>query len=126
MGQDAIGSAECREDSTGVEEIEEIHRRRVISFEEPNLQLPHQHSHAHPEAVAQQEDRLKVLAVAVTKGRDQLWGRLDASGVQPLLELVEDQQDLADGRAALTGAVKSWACPTSAFIPILLRLFGRR
>ena len=53
---------------------------------------------AMPEVVADQDEALHVLAVALPQGLDQLGVLLRPLGVQPLLELVEHQQHLLAAR----------------------------
>src|SRR5207302_1497190 len=59
-------------------------------FEEPGRR--------HPEVVPQEAEGLKVLAVALPQRRDQLGSRLIATSEEPLLELVQDQQQLVARR----------------------------
>ena len=49
----------------------------------------------HPEIIPHHHDRLDMLAVALPKGGDQFRVLLTPLGMQPLLELVQDQQHLA-------------------------------
>ena len=76
------------------EQVEQVDRGRVLALDEADLQVPHEPGRRHPEVVADHHDRLDVLAVALAQGGDQLRVRLVPPGEQPLLELVEDQQDL--------------------------------
>ena len=59
-----------------------------------DLQVAHEPAGGQPEVVAHHDDRLDVLAVALPQGGDQLRVLLAAPGVEPLLELVEDEQHL--------------------------------
>ena len=55
----------------------------------------------HPEVVAHHDDALHPLAVALPQGFDQFRVFIDRLGMQPLLELVEDDQHLLARRNAL-------------------------
>ena len=75
-------------------QVEEIDDGDVLIGDQIDLQVAHEPGRGHPEVVAHQDDRLDVLAVALPQGGDQLRVLLAPPGEQPLLELVEDQQDL--------------------------------
>ena len=87
--------AERRQHFPGVVQVEEIHGRRVLSFEEADLQVPHEPGRRHPEIIPHHHDGLEMFAIALTKGGDQLGVLLTSLGMEPLLELVQDQQHLA-------------------------------
>ena len=77
-----------------MQEVEEVDGGRVLAFDEADLQVPHEPGRRHPEIVADHHDCLNVLAVALPQSGDQLCVLLVPPGEEPLLELVEDQQDL--------------------------------
>ena len=72
LGQDAEGPAERRQDLAGMPQVEQVDGGRVLAFDEVDLQLAHEPAGRHPEIVADQDDRLDVLAVALPQGGDQL------------------------------------------------------
>ena len=75
-------------------EVEEINGCRVLPFDKADLQVPHEPGRRHPEIIPHQHDRLNMLAIAVPKGGDQFGVLLTPPGMEPLLELVQDQQHL--------------------------------
>ena len=77
--------------------VEEINGRRVLPFDEADLQVPHEPGRRHPEIIPHHHDGLDMLAIAVTKGGDQFRVLLTPPRKQPLLELIQDQQHLALG-----------------------------
>ena len=77
--------------------IEEIHQGAVLPFEQADLQVPHEPAGGEPEIIPHQHDRLNMLAIAVPKSGDQFRVLLTSLGMEPLLELVQDQQHLPLG-----------------------------
>ena len=77
--------------------IEEINGCRVFAFEQANLQIPHEPGRRHPEIIPHQHNRLNMLAIAMTQGGDQFGVLLTPLGMEPLLELIQDQQHLPLG-----------------------------
>ena len=77
-----------------MQQVEQVDGGRVLALDEADLQVPHEPGRRHPEVVADHDDRLDVLAVALPQRGDQLGVLLVPAGEEPLLELVEDQQDL--------------------------------
>jgi len=75
--------------------IEEIHRGAVRSLEQGDFQFSHEATGDEPEIVTHRHDRLEVLGIAMPKRGDELRANFTALGLKPLLELVEDQQNLA-------------------------------
>ena len=59
-----------------------------------DLQVPHEPGRRHPEIIPHQHNRLNMLAIAVPKSGDQFRVLLASLGMEPLLELVQDQQHL--------------------------------
>ncbi len=82
-------------------EIEEVHGGRVPTVHHADLQAPEESRQIHPEVVAHQDQGLNPLAVALPQG---IFQRAPATGPlpeEPLLELVQHDQDfLRSGRAA--------------------------
>ena len=74
--------------------IEQIHQGTVLTFEQSDLQVPHESAGGEPEIIPHQHDRLNMLAIAVPKSGDQFRVLLTSRGMEPLLELVQDQQHL--------------------------------
>ena len=63
---------------------------RVLAFNKANLQLPHEPADGHPEIIPHHDDALHPAAVALPQGLHQFGVLFLLLGVQPLLELVED------------------------------------
>ncbi len=121
-----------------VANAEQIEGRNVFAWDERNLELVHELCNRHPEVVANGEKTLQIYAVALAKRPQQLaLGHLGA-GVQPLLELIEHDENLlpaaehvppADGLQGLgqiqgirqIGAVSAQSLEQTRF-----RLVGRR
>ena len=97
LGQRPVGPPERRQHLAGVAQVEEIDDGDVLIGDQVDLQVAHEPGGRHPEVVADQDDRLDVLAVALPQRGDQLRVLLAPPGEQPLLELVEDQQHLLAG-----------------------------
>ena len=97
-GNVAVGVPECRQHLSGVARIEEIDEQRCSrSGDEIDLQVPHEPAGGQPEIIPHHHDRLDMLAIALTKSGDQFRVLLTPLGMEPLLELVQDQQHLALG-----------------------------
>ncbi len=101
FGQDSVSPAERREHLASVEGIEKVYGGGVVSLDEANFQVSHETGGRHPEVVADHDDRLEVLTVAMAQGRDQLGVGLRPPGEEPLLELVEHEQHLLPGTQRL-------------------------
>ena len=99
-GKLPIGPAECRQHLPGMARIEEIDGSDVLPFEQSDLQVPHEPAGGHPEIIPHHHDRLHMLAVALPQGGDQFRVLLTPLGMEPLLELIQDQQHLPPGRQA--------------------------
>lgn len=100
------GPAERGQHLLGVARRKEIGRRRVVSFEQANFQIAHEPCRRHPEIVADHDDTLHPAAVALPQGLHQLGVLSVAVGVQPLLELIQNEQHLSPVADA-TGLAKT-------------------
>ena len=101
---------ERRQHPPRVPRLEQVHRRDVPVGDQLDVQLLHEPRRGHPEVVADQAERLDVLAVALPERRDQpVVAPVAAAGEEPLLELVEHQQHLAAGRQPLAVPQKDQA-----------------
>src|ERR1700733_9016345 len=81
--------------------FKEIDESDVLIRDEIDLQVPHEATDGEPEIIPHQHHRLSMLAIAVPKSGDQLGVFLGSLGMQPLLELIQDEQHLtARNRAA--------------------------
>ena len=118
LWQFAEGTPESRQYLPGVIHVEEIDRRRVLAFKKSNLQLPHEAGRRHPEVIAHHDDALYPAAIALPQGLHQVRVFFFLLGVQPLLELVEDDQHLLADRNALPRR-------NAASVAFRLRLSGR-
>ena len=78
-------------------QAEEIDRRHVLSGDERDFQVPQELSHRHPEIVTDHENALQVRAVALAQGAEQIAVVNVLAAVQPLLKLIEHNQQLFAG-----------------------------
>ena len=92
FGQRAVSSAERRQHIRRMAGIEEVDKGDVLIRNEVDLQALQKPRGSHPEVVTDENDRLKVFAVALAKGGNQLRVLLAPPGKQPLLELVDGQK----------------------------------
>ena len=81
----------------GMAGIEKIDGSGVLPSRRSTLQVIHEPGCRHPEVIPHHHDRLDMLAVAMPKGGDQLGILLTSLRVEPLLELVQDEQDFPPG-----------------------------
>ena len=81
-----------------------------------DLQVPHEPAGGQPEIIPHHHDRLDMLAIAVPKCGDQFRVLLTSLGMEPLLELVQDQQHLLFRRQDATPAAR---LPANRPAPIL-------
>ena len=84
LGKLAECPAECHQDLSGVVQVEEIDGRRVLPFEEADLQVPHEPGRRHPEIIPHHHDGLEMLAIALTKGGDQFGVLLTPLGMRAI------------------------------------------
>ena len=94
LGQRPVSPPECRQHLPGMAGIEEIDEGDVLPFDQSDLQVPHEPARGQPEIIPHHHDRLDMLAIAMPKSGDQFRVLLAPLGMQPLLELVQDQQHL--------------------------------
>ncbi len=94
FGQGPVSPPEGHQHLPGMTRIEQVHQGAVIPLEQSDLQVSHEPAGGEPEIVPHQHDGLEMLAVAVPQGGDQLRVLLAPAGVEPLLELIQDQQHL--------------------------------
>ena len=106
-GSSAEGLAESRQDLDGVTGIEEVDRREVVALDDRGFQLAHEARGRHREIVPHHDDGLQLPAVALAQGVDQLGLLLGPPRVQPLLELVHHDHDLATVRSSHRPAARA-------------------
>ncbi len=87
--------------------IEGIDESDVLVRHESDLQVPHEPARGEPEIIPHQHNRLNMLAIALTKRDDQFRVLLASLRMEPLLELIQDQQHLAS--AGWTRPLRSFA-----------------
>ena len=98
FGQRPVGPPECHQDFPGMTGIEKVHQGAVLSFDQADFQVAHEPAGGEPEIIPDQHHGLDMLAIAVPERGDELGVRLAPPGMEPLLELVEDQEHLPLGR----------------------------
>ena len=91
----AEGLPEFRQDLDRVTWIEEVDRREVVALDDRGFQIAHEARGRHRKIVSHHDDGLQLSAVALSQGMDQLGLLLASTSVQPLLELIHHDQDLA-------------------------------
>jgi hypothetical protein len=74
--------------------IEKINGGRILSLDQFNLQFRHDPSRRHPEIVSHQRDRLEVPAITLTQSGNEFCVLLTPLRMEPLLELVKDNEEL--------------------------------
>src|SRR5271157_2294930 len=74
--------------------IEQIDWSDVFALNKFDMEIAHEPGQGHPEIIPHHDDALDVLAVTLPKALDQFGIVLLPPGVQPLLELVENDEDL--------------------------------
>src|SRR5437870_2124939 len=77
--------------------IEEIDEDDVAALKKLYFEIGHEPADSEPKIIPHHDDALHPPTVALTKGLDQLRILFAALGVEPLLELVEHQQQLLAG-----------------------------
>jgi len=76
---------------------EEIDQGDVLTGRQFDLQIGHEPARGEPEIVPHHDDRLEMFSIALSQGSDQFSALLTPLGMQPLLELVQDDQHLLPG-----------------------------
>jgi hypothetical protein len=94
FGQSSVSPPERHQHFLGMAGIEEIHQGAVLAFKQSDLQVPHEPACGEPEIVPHEHHGLDMLAIAVPKSGDQFSFLLTPPSMEPLFELVEDQQYL--------------------------------
>ncbi len=94
-GQLPKRSAERRQHLLRVRGVEQVDQRRVLALDQIDLQLGQKPADRQPEIVADQQQGLQTLAVALPQCLDQRHAIRVGASVQPLFQLIEDQQHLA-------------------------------
>ncbi len=82
----------------------QVHQRTVLPFDQSDFQIPQKPADSKPEVVPHHDHALRPATVALPQGLHQFGVLLLLLGVQPLLELVEDDDDLLADRDALPPA----------------------
>ena len=88
----------------------------VLALDETDLQVPHEATGGKPEIVPHQHKRLNMLAIAVPKGGDQFRILLTSLCMEPLLKLVQNQQQFTLRMARCDPFASS---PATRLAPIL-------
>ena len=78
--------------------------RAVLAVRKVHVQLAQERRDRHPEIIPHDDDRLDSRAVALPDALDQFGPSGAGWRVQPLLELIEDEQEFAAGRKRLAPA----------------------
>jgi len=104
FGKLAKGAPECRQNFSRVIQVEQINQRAVLPFDKPDFQFPEETTDGQPEVVPHHDEALHVLTVALPNGLHELTVEFFFPGVEPLLELIEDDQHFFAGRSALPAA----------------------
>ena len=84
---------ESRQHFSGMTQVKQIRGGKVAALNELDLQLPEKANQGHPKIIAHQDEALHPTAVALPQRLHQLRVRFVFPGMQPLFELVQDQQD---------------------------------
>src|SRR5262249_38287518 len=92
--------AKSRENSLGMAKIEKVNRGTILALDETNLQGIHEPGCCHPKVIPHHDQTLQPLAVTLPEGLHQIRVLLPSRGMEPLLELVEDDQNLLARRDA--------------------------
>ena len=99
LAEAIVGQAEFPQDPPHMPGVERFDGREVVAFDKPNFQRAHEASGRHREFVANRHETLDVESIALAQSGHQLAvaGERIMLGQQPLLELVEHDQDLLAG-----------------------------
>src|SRR5207253_4097579 len=88
-----VGQAKCGQHLSGMQQVEEIDRCKIVTLDKPHLQCAHEASRRHAEVIPHHHNALQPPAVALPQGLHQFRAFV-LLGMQPLLELIEDNQHL--------------------------------
>ena len=77
--------------------VEPADTRAVLAVREVHVEIAQERRDRHPEIIPHDDDRLDSRAVALSEGLDQFRSLQCRVRVQPLLELIENQQQLVAG-----------------------------
>jgi hypothetical protein len=92
--QSAQGPPQRAQHLPGVPRVQKVDQRAVLPFPQGDLQFAEKPADGQPEVVADKDQALDRLAVALPQGLDQFGPPLAPVGVQPLLELIEHEEHL--------------------------------
>ena len=81
----------------GMTRIEEIDGYGILSEDQSDFQVVEERCCRHPEIVPHHHDRLHVLAVALPQSGDKFGVRLTTCRMEPLLKLIQDQENFLTG-----------------------------
>ena len=83
-------------------EVKQIDQSAVLAFYEPDLQLLHETADCEPKVVPHHHHALDSLPITVSKSFHQFSALSSSGGVEPLLELIKDDENLLPRRNAST------------------------
>ena len=101
LRQGSEGPPKCRQHFLGMAKSERDRPPRNSAFEQSDFQLSHEPSRRHPEIIPHHDDALDPAAIALPQGLHQVRVFFFLPGMEPLLELVQDDQHLLANRNAL-------------------------
>ena len=81
----------------GMPRAEEVNRGAIGSLKKPYFKLAHEPRYRHPEVIPYHQDTLQTSAVALPQRPSERRVFLSPVGVHPLLELVDEEDDLLTG-----------------------------
>ena len=102
--QGAECTAERGQDLPRVPRVEPVDTRAVLAVRKVHVQLAQERRDRHPEIIPHDDDRLDSRAVALPERLDQFRSLRCRVRVQPLLELIENEQELVAGGKRLAPA----------------------
>src|SRR5688572_19916826 len=88
-----MSPAQGFEDCPGVPPIEEIDGECVPALHQRCVEVPQEPGRSQPEIVPDEEEALDTIPVALAKSADELSSSAGPPGVEPLLELIQDDQE---------------------------------
>ena len=102
--QSSIGPTEFSQHFARVWPVEQVDQRRVVALDEVDFEVRHETSDGQPEVVADHQQTLQPHAIALPQRSEQFPTILVVLAVQPLLKLVDHQQQFLASRQALPAA----------------------